>query len=104
MAGLSKRDAVNRQRGAIVLSPEKIKGNIRPGEVVTLQNVKESDIFFDGHDVVPSQNIRDPEQMVDPHIGSGTGDAIFDAGFGRGWHEAAKEPFVAENACDAGEH
>ena len=92
-----KRDRVNRQLGAIILSTTQLKGNAKPGDVVTLQNVNERDIFYEGPGTRPEQNIRDPNRM--PNL---TGDAVFDAGFGRGW--ADDGPFVAENVCDAGEH
>ena len=76
-----KRDRVNRQEGTIVLP---IDCPAEPGEEVELRKVKERDI---------NCAVRDPNEMYDPYIGSGIGDAVFDAGLG------AQTP---KNVCDAG--
>lgn len=104
-----KRDRVNRrypvgnQRGAVVLP---IDCPVEPGEEIELTQVVERDIFFEGPNVSPSQNTRDPNQMYDPHMGNGIGDAIFDAGVGQRWLDVEGdhgEPWHAINSCDAGE-
>ena len=84
-----KRDRVSRQypdgngsKGVVVLP---IDCPVPPGEEVTLKKVKEQDI---------NCAIRDPNEMYDPSIGTGIGDAVFDAGQGEE---------VAPNVCDAGQ-
>lgn len=72
-----KRDRVNRQfpvgdsKGAVILP---IDCSLETGTVVRLKNVVEREIDC-GH--------RDPNQMYDPHLGNGVGDAVLDAALSR---------------------
>ena len=72
-----RRDSVNRPyrsaagTGAVILP---IRCNAKPGDEIRLRRVQEQDIDC---------ALRDPAQMYDPHLGTGTGDAIFDAGTGQ---------------------
>lgn len=76
-----KKDRVNRYQGTVVLS---IVNSVSAGDEVQLRNIVERDINCD---------IRDANEMYDPHLGNAIGDAVFDA-----MADAGGDTFI----CDAG--